>query len=298
MQSKKNLLVIDKSSEQITQIKKQIQAINSKVSIFTLSSREQLNSITQNNIKCIFLNANIGKSDTLYFLRFLATLKEITKTEIPIFITSEDFDLLMEIIEQFSFEKMELVHTPLDLNALVEKMSVILFGSKAIPVIQKENAPQKNLNMNVEFMNIFITSTQKIITEMAQVKDLSHSPPALLSKLKEPLSITISANIAITSAHFEGNYYIAFPTQTFLNFYEVVVMEKCTEINDGNKDFASELANIIYGQCKQKLSADGLHLEMVIPSVHMGEIQHPVVIIIPFICSLGKFYLAIAPKTK
>lgn len=72
-------------------------------------------------------------------------------------------------------------------------------------------------------------------------------------------------------------------------------MEKQTEINNDNKDFASELANIIYGQCKKKFSDDGLNLEMVIPSLHMGEIKYDVVILIPFECYLGKFYLAVAP---
>ena len=130
---------------------------------------------------------------------------------------------------------------------------------------------------------------------MAQLADLSHSAPMLMSKLTEPLNIAISSRILISSVHFKGSYYIAFPKETFLNFYEKVVMEKSTEINDGNKDFASELANIIYGQCKKRFSLEGYNLEMVIPSIHLGEIKYPVVVLIPFESMIGKFYLAVAP---
>jgi CheY-specific phosphatase CheX len=130
---------------------------------------------------------------------------------------------------------------------------------------------------------------------MAKIPGLIHSAPMLMSQIKGPLGIAISAKILISSIYFKGSFYIAFPKQTFLNFYEAVVMEKCTEINNDNKDFASELANIIYGNCKKKFSEEGLNLEMVIPSLHMGEINYSIVILIPFESSLGKFYLAIAP---
>lgn len=290
----RNILIIDKSNDQASQIKKQLLVSSDKFSVFTLNNRLQVAEVaTQHNIKFLFLNGNIGKTDIFYILRFFSMLKEKTKIEIPIFFTSDNFDFLQEAIVKFPLEKLQILHTPFDIVELVKKIEIVVLGQSSQSA--KNNTSQNKHKVDVEFMNVFITSTQKIITEMAKVQDLKHSSPVLLSQLKEPVDIVISAKILISSIYFKGSYYISFPKQTFLNFYETVVMEKCLEINGENQDFASELANIIYGQCKQKFSADGFNLDMVIPSIHMGQIIYSVVIIIPFECSLGKFYLAIAP---
>jgi len=181
----------------------------------------------------------------------------------------------------------------LDVEDLVEKVHISAFGSNTSGV--KSTTKNNELKVDLEFMNIFISNTRRIISEMAQIPDLKHSPPLLMSQIKEPLGIAISSKILISSVYFKGSYYIAFPKETFFNFYEKVVMEKCTEINNENKDFVGELANIIYGQCKKKFSDLGLNLDMVIPSIHLGEINYSVVVIIPFESPLGKFYLAVAP---
>ena len=185
------------------------------------------------------------------------------------------------------------MHTPLDMSDLINKISIAAFGNTAAQI--KPKSKHNELDVDLEFMKIFITSTKKVIEEMGQIPGLKNSPPMLMSQLKEPLNIAISSKILISSVYFKGSYYIAFPKETFFNFYEKVVMEKCTEINNENKDFVSELANIIYGQCKKIFADLGFNLDMVIPSIHMGEINYSVVIVIPFESPLGKFYLAVAP---
>ena len=288
----KNILIVDKEKDQAAKIKKLVLEASSKFSVFTLSSRLKIAEVsTQNNIKCLFLNANIGKKEAFYILRFFTMMIEKEKIDIPIFVTSEDFDLLKVIVSEFPLKNLQILHSPLDLKDLVDKIQIAGLGK----INTNKSAIDNHLNVDLEFMNVFIKNTKKIIAEMAKIPDLVHSPPTLMSKLESPLDIAISAKILISSVYFKGSYYIAFPKETFLNFYEIVVMEKCTEINSENKDFASELANIIYGQCKKYFSNEGLILDMVIPSLHLGEINFPVVILIPFECSLGKFYLAIAP---
>lgn len=221
-------------------------------------------------------------------------IKQKDKLEIPIFFSSEDFELMNEVLSEFPNANLQILNTPIDTKDLVKKIQIAALGKITAPSL-KDHLIQDKLKVDLEFMNVFITTTKKIIAEMTHLVDLIHSPPILMSKVKDPLDIAISSKILISSVFFKGSYYIAFPKQTFLNFYEIVVMEKCTEINNENKDLASELANIIYGQCKKKFSNEGLHLEMIIPSVHMGEINYSIVILIPFECSLGKFYLAVAP---
>jgi chemotaxis protein CheX len=289
-----NLLIIDKSSEQRNSLVQGIEKATKKIAIFTLDSRLQIaETAAQNKITCLFLNTNIGKKDVFFILRFFNVLSKKEGKDIPIFLTSEDFHLLQEITAEFPSEKIKILHTPLDEADLIKKIQISMLG-KVESVSQNKNSKDP-LDINLEFVNVFITSTNKVISGMAQIQDLTHSPPLLMANIKTPLNIAISSKILISSTYFKGSYYIAFPKETFLNFYEVVVMEKQKDINDENKDFASELANIIYGQCKKKFSDEGVHLDMIIPSLHVGEIVSSVVIIIPFDCYLGKFYLAVAP---
>lgn len=294
MEFNRNVLIIDSSVNERDLIKEKIQAATNKIIVFNLSSRQHLAEVTaQNKMKCLYLNTNIGKKDVFFILRYFSMLKEKDGEEISIFLTSDDFNLLQEITAEFSFKKLQILHTPLDVDDLVKKIQIAVLGK--FELSSKGKAGKDPLNIDLEFVNVFIQSTKKVLSEMAQIQDLTHSPPVLMANLKAPLDIAISSKILISSTYFKGSYYIAFPEKTFLDFYGMVVMEKQTEINNDNKDFASELANIIYGQCKKKFSDDGLNLEMVIPSLHMGEIKYDVVILIPFECYLGNFYLAVAP---
>jgi chemotaxis protein CheX len=290
----RNILIVDKSTDQSDLIKKKLVEKNGKFSVFSLNGRAKLAEVvSQNDIKYLVLNANIGKKDIIYILRFFSMMNEKTGKEIPIFFISDDYELLQEVLRDFKFTNIKILHTPLDVSDLVDKVHITAFGEGVSG--QKHKTKTSALDIDLEFMNIFISNTKKIISEMAQLPELAHSAPMLMSQIKEPLGIAISSKILISSVYFKGSYYIAFPKETFFNFYEKVVMERCTEINDENKDFVGELANIIYGQCKKKFSDLGLNLDMVIPSIHLGEINYSVVIVIPFESPLGRFYLAVAP---
>lgn len=294
MEFSRNVLIIDHSDKDRDSIKDEIAKATGKLVVFTLRGRQKLAELTaQNKIKCLYLNTNVGKKDVFYILRYFSMLKEKNQAEIDIFISSDDFEMLSEITAEFSLEQLKILHSPLEVSDLVKKIQISVLGKVDSGANKKVN--KDPLNIDLEFVNVFITATKKVLAEMGQITDLQSSPPKLMANLTAPLDIAISSKILISSTYFRGSYYIAFPANTFLNLYEKVVMEKQTEITNDNKDFASELANIIYGQCKKKFSDDGLNLEMVIPSLHMGEIKYDVVIIIPFVCSLGQFYLAVAP---
>lgn len=294
MEFNRNVLIIDHSAKDRDIIKDEIVKATGKLVVFTLSGRHQLAELTaQNKIKCLYLNTNVGKKDVFFILRYFSMLKEKNQAEIDIFISSDDFEMLSEITAEFSLEKMKILHSPLEIGDLVKKIQISVLGK--VDSVSSKKASKDPLNIDLEFVNVFITATKKVLAEMGQINDLVSFPPKLMANLAAPLDIAISSKILISSAYFKGSYYIAFPASTFLNLYEKVVMEKQSEITNDNKDFASELANIIYGQCKKKFADDGLNLEMVIPSLHMGEIKYDVVIIIPFECGLGKFYLAVAP---
>lgn len=294
MEFSRNVLIVDSSVGDREIIKDKVEKASSKIVAFTLSGRQNFTEVTaQNKMKCIYLNSNIGKKDVFFILRYYLMLKEKNGHDTTIYLASDDFEMLAEITAEFPLEKLFFLHTPLDIADLIKKIQIAVLGK--VESSPQNKVTKNSLNMDVEFVNVFITATTKVMAEMAAIQDLKHSSPRLMASLKEPLNIAISSKILISSAYFKGSYYIAFPKETFLNLYEKVVMEKQTTISDDNKDFASELANIIYGQCKKKFADDGLNLDMVIPSLHLGEIKYSVVIIIPFECYLGKFYLAVAP---
>lgn len=304
MELNSNVLLVNKSQDRAERMKNHILNMTSKINVHTIDSRAQLAGVmSKNEIKCLLVCDDIGKTDLFFILRYFTVMKEKNNNvEIPIFLSSDDFDLVQEAVTKFPLKKLMVLHSPLDMNDVVAKIKIAA-GSTSKPATKKftkEIAPKskssKNeLDIDLEFINVFISNTKKVISQMADVAELKSSPPILMAQLQGPLDIDISAKILISSSYFKGSYYIAFPKQTFLNFYEKVVMEKCTEINDENKDFASELANIIYGQCKKKFSDEGLNLEMVIPTLHLGAIHNSVVVIIPFESPLGKFYLSVAP---
>jgi chemotaxis protein CheX len=293
MEFSRNVLIVDSSVSDRDFIKERIDASSKKLVTHTLSGRQNFTELTaQNKMKCVYLNANIGKKDVFFILRYFSMIKDQIGHEVIIYLASDDYEMLTEITNEFPLEKLHILHTPLDVSDLVKKIQIAVLGK----IEANDHGKTRDLlNIDLEFINVFITATKKVMIEMADIQDLKHSPPKLMATLETPLDIAISSRILISSAYFKGSYYIAFPEQTFLNLYEKVVMEKQTSISNDNKDFASELANIIYGQCKKKFSDDGLNLEMVIPSLHMGGIQYEIVIIIPFECYLGKFYLAVAP---
>lgn len=294
MEFSRNVLLIDSSINDREHIKSMVAAATKKIVTHTLSGRHNFAELTaQNKMKCIYLNTNIGKKDVFFILRYFSMLKQKDGEEVTIFLASDEYDLLAEITAEFPLEKLLILHTPLDVSDLVKKIQIAVLGKvESVGGVKTSKDP---LNIDLEFVNVFITATKKVMIEMGGISDLKHSSPMLMKNLPVPLDIAISSKILISSAYFKGSYYIAFPESTFFNLYEKVVMEKITSISNDNKDFASELANIIYGQCKKKFSDDGLNLEMVIPSLHMGEIKYDVVIVIPFECYLGKFYLAVAP---
>lgn len=294
MEFNRNALIIDHSNEDRELIKeKLLTASSNKIIVYSLSSRQKLTELTaQHKIKCLYVNANIGKKDLFFILKFFSMLSEKNEIETTIFIACDDYEILQEITNEFNLKNMHFLHMPLDHEDLVKKIQIATVGKIEVPTKKTSSDP---LNVDLEFINVFITNTKKVLTDMAQIKNLTHSAPMLMSNIKEPLNIAISSRILISSTYFKGSYYIAFPEETFLALYNIVVQENHTKISDENKDFASELANIIYGQCKKKFSDDGLNLEMVIPSLHLGEIQYKIVIVIPFTSDLGKFYLAVAP---
>jgi len=286
----RQIIIVDAHTTTAKELRERLQKASKKLNVHLVSDRMQFTEVTSKLImKAVYINGNIGKKDLFYILRFFSTFKNKDEEDIPVFLTADDYTLIQDVLNNFSIDKLEIIPSPVTIKEVADKLILSALGKL------EEPKARGSLKVDKEFLNVFIMSTNKVITEMGHGAKIKALKPTILSKLKEPLKKGIAAKIVLSSDFFKGSFFVSFPEQTFLNFYERVVSEKHTTINASNEDFASELANIIYGQAKKLFSEMGYQLDMAIPTIYKGEIIHKPVYIIPFESDFGPFMLAIAP---
>lgn len=294
MQFIRNILILGEKKDFSTEFKKTLEKLSKKISIDTGHERNDIScKIGDKTINAVLVHFE-NKSDVLYALRLLGMYKVKTNPQLEIFFTSSNFETFQSVINEIEEETFEVAPWPVDQDALANKIIDKLFDRK----LSKQVVTNSNsvLNVDLEFIQVFIQATKKTLEEMCQVEEIKNLKPMLKDKMNDPLEKGIASKIMISSEFFTGNFYAIFPEKSYFNIYENAVYEAITEINDENKDFAGELANIIYGQSKKVLSASGLNLDMAIPSVHpSSNVEAELVIVIPFESSVGRFYIAVAP---
>ena len=98
----RNILFIDKHSEEVTELKQKLQKITKKLEIHILNSRKQIAQInTKHSLKSVYINGNIGRQDTLYIFRFFSMEIEKYSAGITLYFASEDYDLLQVVLKEF-----------------------------------------------------------------------------------------------------------------------------------------------------------------------------------------------------
>ena len=101
------------------------------------------------------------------------------------------------------------------------------------------------------------------------------------------------------SDSFSGNVIITFPEKTFLGLISKILRENYTAINKENADGAGELTNMIFGQAKITLNEQGYGIKTALPSLIIGKSHHitgskqELVVVVPFECELGSFFVEI-----
>ncbi|MCB0407699.1 MAG: chemotaxis protein CheX [Bdellovibrionales bacterium] len=121
-------------------------------------------------------------------------------------------------------------------------------------------------NIDVEFINPFLSATKQTLSVQAQT-EIQPLKPYIKSK-NIPYQVNIAGVISLISDHFTGSITLCFPSETFLNIYNKMFDEQNTKINSEIEDAAGELLNIIYGQSKAELNdKKGYQLKKAIPTV-------------------------------
>lgn len=147
-----------------------------------------------------------------------------------------------------------------------------------------------------EFFGILMSATKQTLEGLGIFKEIEFGETVLSSSMEQAPVWAISGKIIIKSDFFSGSLFFSFPKKTYMNIYNETTGSNASEIEDGNADYAGEIANMIYGHTKKILEKQGIQLDMAIPITDRSsdlESKHPVYII-PVQSSLGGFWIKLA----
>jgi chemotaxis protein CheX len=149
--------------------------------------------------------------------------------------------------------------------------------------------------VDVQMINPFIEATMKVLETMASTK--AKAQKAYVKKDKKATG-DVSGIIGITGEAM-GTISVSFSASSILAIVSKMFGEEMSEINDDIGDAVGELTNMISGQARQQLEAEGRLLKAAIPTVIMGKnhsISHITdgpIIAIPFETDNGSFAIEI-----
>ena len=266
---------------------------SSKVETSIISDKNEVSSLVgSHDFQAIFVRSENIK-DIQYITKIFSMYRK-KNDSVNMYFTTSEFSVFQEIVKTMgNIAGVHLIPWPIKVVEVANKILDELYNRKLTQQIVTKDGTK--LNVDLEFIKVFIDASKMVLGEMGVV-DITHSKPAYKDQFQDKIEAGISSRIVINSPHFKGSFYIVFPSSTFLTLYEMATFEKHSEVNDSNQDFAGEIANIVYGNAKKIFSTSGLNLDMVIPSVHRStKIVSEIVIYVPFNSSIGEFYIGVAP---
>lgn len=258
---------------------------NKKVSVEIATTRTVATKfLTDMEFDAVIMEDTFKVKNMDYFLRSLTSQKYHPKF---VFFIFSEFNLYKDLVipEELSEIKFRAHSLPLPKETLEEIVSNELFPKGAT----------SDSSLDREFMQVLIKSTQRVI-ETLSIENLNAKKPELLSKMDDP-SVAIRGKIILKTDFFNGSLLLSFPEESYKQLYLKVVGQEIETLTDENKDFAGELANMIYGQTKKHLEENGVKLDMAIPIIDQTPklaSQKPIYVI-PFESSIGNFYIKLAP---
>ena len=122
--------------------------------------------------------------------------------------------------------------------------------------------------LDLKFINPFILGAVDSLKTQGGLQVEGGKP---FLKGREPMpTISIAAQLGLTSSNFKGAMSLCFEEKVFLKMLSNMFGEEVTEINGENQDGAAEILNQVYGFAKAKLNVDGYTFERAIPTVVRG----------------------------
>ncbi|MBI5582935.1 MAG: chemotaxis protein CheX [Deltaproteobacteria bacterium] len=152
--------------------------------------------------------------------------------------------------------------------------------------------------MKVELINPFLEATVSVIKTMAFV-DIQAGQPFIK---KGTVSRGDISGVVGMTGETEGSMSLTFSQECICHIVSNMFGERISDITEEVKDAVGELTNMISGDARRRLEANGIRLAGAIPSVICGpghEIRHVTkepIISIPFVTGKGDFTIEICVK--
>ncbi|OIQ15913.1 MAG: hypothetical protein BM556_16585 [Bacteriovorax sp. MedPE-SWde] len=260
---------------------------NSKVEVEVASTRTIATKLlTDYEFAAVVMEETFKVKNMDYFLRALQSQQGYRPKFVYFFFS--DIKLFRDISVPAELEKIKFkAHSlPMPKEMIQELLFHDIFPSGAT----------HNSSLDREFMQILIKATNRVVESFA-IGELKAKKPELLSKMEDP-KVAIRGKIILKTEFFNGSLLLSFPEETYKNLYLKVVGQEISSLSDDNKDFAGELANMIYGQTKKHLEENGVKLDMAIPIIDQSSKlkSNKPIYVIPFESSIGDFYIKLAPE--
>lgn len=131
----------------------------------------------------------------------------------------------------------------------------------------------------ITFAKPFIDALSDTFETMVQSKIKAHTPTIKEeSTAKGDITSLIGMNGEVERDGkvnpIKGLLAISFPLPVYLKIASAMLMEEYTEFNEEIADTGSEIANIVMGNAKNGLNAQGYKIEMASPSTVRGPEHH------------------------
>jgi len=127
----------------------------------------------------------------------------------------------------------------------------------------------KKMGTQIHFVKAFVDATIRVL--FIQGKALSKRGKIDFKlENKDHLIGPISGIIKVASSEFPYDIVISFTEECYLSLISNMLGEKQIEITNENKDGATEILNIIYGQAKLVLNQQNAVIEPQIPVLFLG----------------------------
>ncbi|MGD9160473.1 MAG: chemotaxis protein CheX [Desulfobacteraceae bacterium] len=149
--------------------------------------------------------------------------------------------------------------------------------------------------MDANLINPFLESTLHVLQTIAGIKAEKGNPYLK----KDNVAIGDASGVIGLAGDMNGIISVTFTEKCILHIVTGMFGEEVKELNEEIGDAVGEIANMISGQARQKLEAQGTNLQAAIPSVVMGKnhtISHLTkqpIIALPFITAGGEFTIEI-----
>lgn len=172
----------------------------------------------------------------------LALREHRLNSQVPIIVVSGYPDEVQKVCAHV--QKLTFFAKPIDIDILMKQVD------KDLKSVQN----QKSAVVDIRVNNSVIDAAISVLKNFGGCKNIKNLPSRLFTAQDQPPSINISGTINVNSAQFCGEIIISFSETVLAQIISHILGETRSQITTASQDAAGEIANIIFGQAKQKLS--------------------------------------------